>query len=491
MVPLVQSWWQLRALMGACERATLIMRHRWMRVLVGLIAGLGLLGVPVPETQASAAVATQWTQLTTNNPPGAYASLSGVSCPSTSMCLAVGQSYDANNQNEPFAEQWNGSSWSAAQTIPMFPFDSDLASVSCVSTTLCMAVGSQGTSANPYAEEWSNGQWVETTPTAPAAVAPGLSSISCTSTTFCMALSGANYSEVWNGASWGSPLTLPVAPESNGGSPTQLPRSISCVSSLQCTAVGTDVYVDGTGNTLLETWDGTSWTYQSPVTSGGSLDGVSCASASSCLATGSDNGGLALAETGSGSSWVLAAAPPSDGSPSCPEVGLCFVVGGSSTNGGADYGPTTTEEYANGAWTIMSDAPITSAGLIAVSCPTPTNCMAVGVVFSNNMVNGTLAEQYTGAAGIGAAPPPPGDAGFYGSTGALSLNKPVVGMASTPDGKGYWLVASDGGIFSLGDAGFYGSTGGLSLNKPIVGMASTPDGKGYWLVASDGGIFSF
>ncbi len=84
-----------------------------------------------------------------------------------------------------------------------------------------------------------------------------------------------------------------------------------------------------------------------------------------------------------------------------------------------------------------------------------------------------------------------GSAGFHGSTGALTLNKPIVGMAATPDGKGYWLVASDGGIFAFGDAGFYGSTGALTLNRPIVGMAATPDGKGYWLVASDGGIFAF
>jgi hypothetical protein len=84
-----------------------------------------------------------------------------------------------------------------------------------------------------------------------------------------------------------------------------------------------------------------------------------------------------------------------------------------------------------------------------------------------------------------------GDAAFHGSTGALRLNQPIVGMAATPTGRGYWLVASDGGIFSFGDAAFHGSTGAIRLNRPIVGMAATPTGRGYWLVASDGGIFSF
>ena len=114
------------------------------------------------------------------------------------------------------------------------------------------------------------------------------------------------------------------------------------------------------------------------------------------------------------------------------------------------------------------------------------------------------------------------------------LNKPIVGMAATPDGGGYWLVASDGGIFTYGDAGFFGSTGShrtqqadrrhggdrrrqrllarglrrrhlllrrravlgldgsIALNKPIVGHGSAhADGNGYWLVASDGGIFTY
>ncbi|HWE65027.1 MAG TPA: hypothetical protein VG298_00130, partial [Acidimicrobiales bacterium] len=78
-----------------------------------------------------------------------------------------------------------------------------------------------------------------------------------------------------------------------------------------------------------------------------------------------------------------------------------------------------------------------------------------------------------------------------GDLAGQTLNQPIVGMASTPDGGGYWLVARDGGIFSFGNALFHGSTGSLTLNQPIVGMAATPDGGGYWLVAGDGGIFSF
>ncbi len=84
-----------------------------------------------------------------------------------------------------------------------------------------------------------------------------------------------------------------------------------------------------------------------------------------------------------------------------------------------------------------------------------------------------------------------GDAGYFGSAGSLPLQAPVVGMVGTPDSQGYWQVAIDGGVFTYGDAGFYGSTGSMTLNQPIVGMAATPDGKGYWLVAADGGIFTF
>jgi hypothetical protein len=84
-----------------------------------------------------------------------------------------------------------------------------------------------------------------------------------------------------------------------------------------------------------------------------------------------------------------------------------------------------------------------------------------------------------------------GDAQFFGSTGNLHLNMPIVGMAPTPDNGGYWLVASDGGIFAFGDAQFYGSTGNLHLVQPITAMAAMPDGNGYWFTAFDGGLFNY
>jgi hypothetical protein len=84
-----------------------------------------------------------------------------------------------------------------------------------------------------------------------------------------------------------------------------------------------------------------------------------------------------------------------------------------------------------------------------------------------------------------------GDARFYGSMGGTRLNQPIVGMAASPSGRGYLMLARDGGVFAFGDARFYGSTGGWRLNAPVLDLAMTADGRGYWFVAADGGVFSF
>src|SRR3954471_5979663 len=147
--------------------------------------------------------------------------------------------------------------------------------------------------------------------------------------------------------------------------------------------------------------------------------------------------------------------------------------------------------------TVLSDAPAGATG----TYPVPI-VVGLGTAPQPRELSGTLNKPV-----VGMASDPTGSgfwlvatdggvfsfgaARFYGSTGAMHLWQPIVSMAATPSGHGYWLVASDGGIFSFGDAHFYGSTGGIRLSQPIIGMSRTPSGHGYWLVASDGGIFTF
>ena len=78
--------------------------------------------------------------------------------------------------------------------------------------------------------------------------------------------------------------------------------------------------------------------------------------------------------------------------------------------------------------------------LVGVACPTATACLAVGRVLRKKEFRAWWSVASSFPCWV-----PPGDAGFYGSTGEVHLAQPIVGMAGTPDGRGYWLVASDGG----------------------------------------------
>jgi len=180
---------------------------------------------------------------------------------------------------------------------------------------------------------------------------------------------------------------------------------------------------------------------------------------------------------------ITAVAPAGNGLVNVTVTG----VYGPSLAGTSVISPQDLFNYRTGYWLTASDGGVFNYG----SSPfegsaggTPLNKPIVGMASTPDAGGYWLVASDGGIFTYG-------DAGFYGSAGATPLNKPMVGMASTPDGGGYWLVASDGGIFTYGDAQFFGSAGGTPLNKPIVGMASTPDGGGYWLVASDGGIFTY
>ena len=163
-----------------------------------------------------------------------------------------------------------------------------------------------------------------------------------------------------------------------------------------------------------------------------------------------------------------------------PQIGTLSALTVTSRNGLGDFGGRVqhlTLAGSNGSVSVSGDA-------FAAAFNLQSDWFGVG-----NQPSGGVGGYWINAGDGGVFSF--GNASFHGSTGNITLNKPVVGMAATRDGGGYWEVASDGGVFSFGNATFHGSTGNITLNKPMVGMAATPSGGGYWLVASDGGVFSF
>jgi hypothetical protein len=86
---------------------------------------------------------------------------------------------------------------------------------------------------------------------------------------------------------------------------------------------------------------------------------------------------------------------------------------------------------------------------------------------------------------------PIGKVGSFGGPDRLLLDEPVIDAVATASGRGYYLLAEDGGVFTYGDATFLGSTGGRALFAPVRAFTATPDGRGYYFVAEDGGVFSF
>lgn len=179
------------------------------------------------------------------HPTGAFGSfLSGVSCASSSACVAVGSLTDGTGQ-KPLALSWNGSSWAAMTTAnPAGVTGAGLSGVSCTSSTACTAVGSSNTSGvySPLVERLGGTTWTEQTAAIPgAATGAALTGVSCTSGTHCSAV-GYSYdargtfsslAELWSASTWGVETT--PGPRAAAGT---LLSGVSCRSSTGCTAAG-------------------------------------------------------------------------------------------------------------------------------------------------------------------------------------------------------------------------------------------------------------
>jgi hypothetical protein len=223
--------------------------------------------------------------------PGAQLNiLNDVSCSSATACTAVGSYVNALSAVVPLVERWNGTTWSV-ETIPVpegVP-GNEFQGVSCPSTTFCVAVGSGSTGAT-LTESWNGKSWSIQKSPSPAKTAL-LKRVSCGSSTMCVAVGLVNppsgsqqmLAEVWNGSEWKE--QTPVIPP---GAAARSLHDVSCPSSGWCEAVGN--YVEGSNHlTVAEGWNGLEWGLQQTYNQGNGFNsfyGVGCASVASCIAVG-------------------------------------------------------------------------------------------------------------------------------------------------------------------------------------------------------------
>jgi hypothetical protein len=371
-------------------------RRLTKRALTGALAGSlvasGLL-ITAPAALAN------WTQQSTPNLGGIDAwDLKAVSCTAPNTCMAVG--IESASTGGLLAERRTESGWSSV-FIPEPHDNSQLFGVSCTTAKACTAVGftPKGQGIIPLAERWNGSTWSAQTAPAPGRTSSSqLSAVVCTSAKSCLAVGDLEHgsteaplSELWTGTKW-----KVLATPKPSGRPTSTLTGLSCASASKCFAVGLSRDKNDISKTLAEIWNGKTWAIQKTPNGPGSssLEGVSCASATTCMATGSG-----LAERWNGKAWSLLKIGKPQGtaadlsSVSCAKAGPCYAVGHHFT-GGVEF--AVAELWNGSRWSVQPVSIATSfddSELAGVSCPTATNCTAVGAYDDSG--NKALAEDFS------------------------------------------------------------------------------------------------
>jgi hypothetical protein len=313
-----------------------------VRRLASLLATVAVLSLGLAVAGATSATAAATWSAPTDIDGSNH--LDSVSCPSTSFCVAVDAEGDALN--------YNGSSWSSPSLI------GGTDAVSCPSVTFCAAVGPNDF-LTYHGTTWS-------TPTIIGMV--DVDSVSCSSASFCVAVDQNGDAFTYNGLSWSSPVSI--------NAPYGDLESVSCSSASFCVALDVDddafiyngfswtktpnvsaqwiscptinfcVGVDTSGHAT--TYNGTSWSSPTPIDVEPyfTLTSVSCANASFCVAV--DQQGYAV--TYNGSAWsspsrIESAQPFTLESVSCASASFCVAVdpdGNALTYASSSTPPTVT-----------------------------------------------------------------------------------------------------------------------------------------------------
>jgi hypothetical protein len=316
---------------------------------------------PLPGHAVVPAVATATTST--------YTQLSDSSCLKAGNCVAVGEHVTAGKP-APVSDAWNGTKWTAVPVhLPTGGTVGSLFSVSCVSGR-CVAVGSytHGSAHSGLAEFYNGTTWAAGTQ--PAGVSGAsqvvLDSVSCVASNNCVAAgfytlaSNTNVdlaiAEVWNGSTW----RVSAAPKQ----PYSILDTVSCPAAGHCVLGG--VYVTSSGSYVwAEKFDGAHWgavSVPQPTTPAAHFqffNGVSCPSLTSCVADGvtvnQSSNASAFTEVLSGGTWKIAGIPGwpakqqnSLNAVSCASASYCIAVGG--------YGPFATLTDGKSAFAIWDGA---------------------------------------------------------------------------------------------------------------------------------------
>ncbi len=337
--------------------------------------------------------------------------------------LVVTRAGDADAAGKPTVGPNAGTAWALEATPRKLDTSTMAAAVSCGSSTSCVAVGGLNSISGPefpFAESWDGATWSP----GPSAVWEGqlgpenlatsaaYTSVSCTSATYCEAVGWSSYplpagsepsstiAASWNGSEWTAQQPLNVAPLGDGENDL---TSVSCVSSTYCTAVGWSIGAGSPLATMVQVWNGTDWALETtPTVKQSSFEGISCVSALECLAVGTAKG-QPLAESWDGSSWTVQPTPHPRGatssslsSISCPGEGSCSAVGSYSSASG-------TFSFALGwndsTWVLQpipEPAGANSSALSSVTCSVAGSCMAVGEYGASN-TSFSLSEELDGS----------------------------------------------------------------------------------------------
>jgi hypothetical protein len=407
------------------------------------------------SSSATMAAAGGWSIVPSPSVSGAqYNLLNGATCVSASDCWAVG--YYAGNSFQTLIEHWDGSSWaivaSPNSSATQFNF---LNAVSCVSASDCWAAGyyqSGLLSTQTLIEHWDGTSWViVTSPDAAPTAQNYLNNVTCISASECWAVgyyqtdptTFQTLIERWDGSSWAiatSPNTTPTR--------TNLLSDVKCVSASNCWAVG---YYDSSSTTsnayqtLIERWDGSSWTIISSANTISAEDnilfGVTCSSASDCWAVGHARLAIAsqtLIERWNGTSWTVVTSPSSSPTQNnylftvtCSSGSDCWAVGYYDA-GNVAAGPryqTLIERWDGTSWTIVTSpntSPAQDNFLFGLTYSSPSDCWAVGYYDLGNGATQTVMLRY--AANL----PTPTRAvsrKTHGTAGTFDINLPLVGNA--------------------------------------------------------------